>query len=413
MRALISRPIILLGLVSLLTDLASEMLYPIAPLYLTGTLGASLIAVGWLEGVAEGLSGYFKGYFGALSDRLGTRAPFVRAGYALSALSKPLPGLWPAAAAVVLGRLADRFGKGLRSAPRDALLASYAPASAQGRVFGFHRAMDTAGAALGPLAALAFLAARPGDYQTLFLLAFFPGLLAALCVWRVQDAPCQPAPTRRLAPFAVFAYWRKSPPDYRRLVAALAIFGLVNSSDAFLILRAKQAGFSEAAAIGGYALYNGVYAVAAYPAGGLADRLGKRRVLCWGLGLYAVVYAGFALLTQAWQAWVGFAAYGLYAAATEGVSKAWIADVTPPDQRGAAIGLQTMVASFSAVIASALAGLLWETVHPVAPFWVAVGGSLLALLWLRAAPIRESEDRSAFAGKAFAEKSRSATPPDE
>ncbi|OYT70065.1 MAG: MFS transporter [Chloracidobacterium sp. CP2_5A] len=384
-RKLISRPILLLGLVSLLTDMASEMLYPIAPLYLTGTLGASLIAVGLLEGVAEGMGGWLKGYFGALSDRLGTRAPFVRAGYTLSALSKPLPGLWPASGAVALGRLADRLGKGLRSAPRDALLASYAPAGAQGRAFGFHRAMDTAGAVLGPLAALAFLAWRPGDYRTLFLLAFFPGLLAALCVWRVADAPFPPAPTRRFAPFAVFAYWRAAPRDYRRLVAALTLFGLVNSSDAFLILKAKQVGFSDAAAVGGYVLYNAVYALAAYPAGDLADRLGKRRVMCWGLGLYAAAYVGFALLTQAWQAWACFAAYGLYAAATEGVSKAWIADLAPPEQRGAAMGLQTLLASFSVVVASATAGLLWEKAHPAAPFWVAAAGATLSLLWLRAA----------------------------
>ncbi|MFQ3580810.1 MAG: MFS transporter [Chloracidobacterium sp.] len=380
----ISRPIILLGLVSLLTDMASEMLYPIAPLYLTGPLGASLILVGLLEGLAEGMGGILKGYFGALSDRLGTRAPFVRAGYTLSAFSKPLPGLWPAASAVALGRLADRLGKGLRSAPRDALLASHAPIGAQGRVFGFHRAMDTAGAVLGPLAALAFLALRPGDYATLFLLAFLPGILAVLCVWRVQDVPFQPASSRRFAPLAVLSYWKQSPPDYRRLVIALTLFGLVNSSDVFLILKAKQAGFSDTAAIGGYVLYNAVYTLAAYPAGDLADRLGKRRVIGWGLGLYAAVYVGFALLTQAWQAWVCFAIYGLYAAATEGVSKAWIAEIVPPEQRGAAIGLQTMLASLSVVVASTTAGLLWEKLDPTAPFWVAAGGAWLALFWLRA-----------------------------
>jgi MFS family permease len=381
-RTPISRPIMLLGLVSLLTDMASELLYPVAPLYLTGPLGASLVLVGLLEGIAEGMAGFLKGYFGALSDRLGTRAPFVQAGYTLSALSKPLPGLWPAAGAVVVGRLADRLGKGLRSAPRDALLAGYAPAGAQGRVFGFHRAMDTAGAVLGPLLAVAFLTWRPGDYTTLFLLAFLPGILAVLCVWWVKDVPFQPAPGRRFAPLAIFAYWRSAPAAYRQLVAALTLFGLVNSSDVFLILKAKQVGFSDTAAIGGYVLYNGVYALAAYPAGDLADRLGKRQVIVLGLGLYAVVYAGFALLTQIWQVWLCFALYGLYAAATEGVSKAWIADLVPPEQRGSAIGLQTMLASFSILVASSLAGLLWEQVAPVAPFWLAASGAGLAALWL-------------------------------
>ncbi|QUW00827.1 MFS transporter [Chloracidobacterium sp. MS 40/45] len=385
-RTPISRPIMLLGLVSLLTDMASELLYPVAPLYLTGPLGASLVVVGLLEGIAEGMGGFLKGYFGALSDRLGTRAPFVRAGYTMSALSKPLPGLWPSAGVVVVGRLADRLGKGLRSAPRDALLAGYAPAGAQGRVFGFHRAMDTAGAVLGPLLAIAFLTWRPGDYTTLFLLAFLPGVLAVLCVWRVRDAPFPATPGRRFAPFAVFAYWRSAPRPYRQLVAALTLFGLVNSSDVFLILKAKQVGFSDTAAIGGYVLYNGVYALAAYPAGNLADRLGKRQVIVLGLGWYAVVYAGFALLTETWQAWLCFALYGLYAAATEGVSKAWIADLVPPEQRGSAIGLQTMLASFSVLVASSSAGLLWEHVAPAAPFWLAAGGAGLAALWLGIVP---------------------------
>jgi len=381
----ISRPIVLLGLVSLLTDTASELLYPIAPLYLTGPLGASFVLVGLLEGLAEGMAGFLKGYFGALSDRLGTRAPFVRAGYTLSAISKPLPGLWPAAGAVVLGRLADRLGKGLRSAPRDALLASYAPAEAQGRVFGFHRAMDTTGAVIGPLLALAYLSWRPGDYATLFLLAFLPGILAILCVWQVKDVPFPAAPGRRFAPFVVFAYWRMAPVPYRQLVVALTLFGLVNSSDVFLILKAKQVGFSDSTAIGGYVFYNGVYALAAYPAGDLADRFGKRRVILHGLALYAVVYAGFALLVETWQAWLCFALYGFYAAATEGVSKAWIADLVPPEQRGAAIGLQTMLTSFSVFVASGLAGLLWEHVGPAAPFWLAAGGACLAALWLGAA----------------------------
>ncbi|MGQ9896431.1 MAG: MFS transporter [Acidobacteriota bacterium] len=389
-RTPISRPIILLGLVSLLTDTASELLYPIAPLYLTGPLGASLVLVGLLEGVAEGMGGFLKGYFGAFSDRLGTRAPFVRAGYTLSAFSKPLPGLWPTAGAVVLGRLTDRLGKGLRSAPRDALLANYAPEGAQGRVFGFHRAMDTAGAVLGPLLAIAFLIWRPGDYTSLFLLALLPGVLAVLCVWWVKDVPFQGTSGPRFAPFAVFTYWRCAPVPYRQLVVALTLFGLVNSSDVFLILKAKQVGFSDTAAIGGYVLYNGVYALAAYPAGDLADRLGKRQIIVLGLGLYAVVYAGFALLTTTWQAWLCFALYGCYAAATEGVSKAWIADLVLPEQRGSAIGLQTMLASFSVLAASSLAGILWESVAPAAPFWLAAGGASLAALWLTVTTPRTS-----------------------
>ncbi len=378
----IPRAVIILGIVSLFTDMASEMLYPVAPLYLTGVLGASMVLLGVLEGVAEGIGGFLKGYFGAVSDRTGTRAPFVRLGYSLSALSKPLPGVWGTVAGVVTGRVADRFGKGIRSAPRDALLSGYAPKGGQGRVFGFHRAMDTAGAVVGPVVALIFLAYYPGQFRTLFLLAFIPSVIAAASTFFVADAKFEPVPSKRYSPFSVFAYWKEAPAEYRRVVIGLTLFSVVNSSDVFLILRARASGFSDAGAIGGYVLYNTVFALGAYPLGVLSDRLGKRAVLTGGLAVYALVYLGFAFLTNGWQAWPLFAAYGVYAAATEGVAKAWIAELVPNEKRGTAIGLQTMLASFGALAASSIAGILWEYVDRRAPFLLATAGALGAFFLL-------------------------------
>ena len=378
----IPRPVFILGIVSLFTDLASEMLYPVAPLYLTGVLGASMVILGVLEGVAEGFGGFLKGYFGTVSDRTGSRAPFVRFGYSLSALSKPLPGVWASVAGVVTGRVADRLGKGIRSAPRDALLSGYAPKGGQGRVFGFHRAMDTAGAVVGPVVALIFLAYYPGQFRTLFLLAFIPSLIAAASTFFVADAKFEPVADKRYSPFSVFAYWSNAPLEYRRLVIGLTLFSVVNSSDVFLILKARAAGFSDAAAIGGYVLYNTVFALGAYPLGVLSDRLGKKFVLTGGLAIFAIVYLGFALLTKGWQAWPLFAVYGLYAAATEGVAKAWIAELVPNEKRGTAIGLQTMLASFGTLVASSTAGFLWQYFDRRAPFLLATVGALGAFFLL-------------------------------
>ncbi|HMZ81016.1 MAG TPA: MFS transporter [Acidobacteriota bacterium] len=379
----ITKPILILGLVSLFTDIASEMLYPVAPLFLK-SLGASTVLIGALEGFVEFISGLLKGYFGALSDRKGSRAGFVRAGYALSALAKPLPGLWTAVGGVVTGRIVDRLGKGMRSAPRDALLASYGGKKSQGAVFGFHRAMDTLGAALGPLLALGFLVLYPNAFRELYLLAFIPSILAVVATFFVSEVPFTPkSDTKPFAPFAVFSYWHASPPAYKRIVIGLTLFALVNSSDVFLILKAGKVGFSTAAAIGGYVFYNLVYALAAYPLGVLADSFGKRRVLVSGLILYAAVYVGFALLTQSWHAWVLFALYGLYAAATEGIAKAWIADLVPNEDRGKAIGLQTMLASFGTLVASLMAGVLWDYVSPSAPFWLAAVGAIAAIPLLK------------------------------
>ncbi|MEW6277495.1 MAG: MFS transporter [Candidatus Eremiobacterota bacterium] len=377
------RAVLLLGLVSLLMDMASEMLYPVGPIYLTVALGASIAWVGVIEGAAEAVAGLSKGYFGALSDSLGTRRPFVTLGYALSALSKPIPAVFASVGGVLGSRLLDRVGKGVRTSPRDALLAGCASDDNRGAAFGLHRAMDTVGAALGPAVALVYLAYRPGDYVTLFWLALLPSSLAALTTLLVREQRFVPHPGGPSLSDSL-AFWRAAPPAYRRLVFWLTLFALVNSSDVFLILRARELGFSDTLAIGAYIGYNLVYAVAAYPAGQLSDRLGRRTVLALGLALFGAVYAGFALSPRAELVWLLFGLYGLYAAMTEGVSKAWIGDLIPQERRGLALGLFTALSSLSALLASSWTGLLWSGYGAALPLGAAAAVAAVVALRFQA-----------------------------
>lgn len=370
------RAVLALGLVSLLMDMASEMLYPVGPIYLSAVLGASMAWVGLIEGLAEAVSGLAKGFFGALSDRHGRRGPFVSIGYGLSALSKPLPALIASVGGVLGARILDRIGKGVRTAPRDALLASYTTPQTRGAIFGLHRAMDTVGAALGPLIALAYLALNPGDYHGLFLIAFIPAALAALLTMRIKDVRF--APTAGPGPRASLQFWRTAPRNYRGMVLWLGLFAIVNSSDAFLILRARETGFSDTAAIGAYVAYNLIFALSAYPAGRLSDRFGRRRVLTAGLLLFSCAYALFALASAPAAIWIAFALYGGYAALTEGIAKAWIGDLVPNERRGLAIGLQIMVASLGALVASSWTGITWTVYGGAAPLLITAAVTLIA-----------------------------------
>ncbi|MCC6279454.1 MAG: MFS transporter, partial [Saprospiraceae bacterium] len=241
-----SRNIWILSLVSLFTDMASEMLYPIMPVYLK-SIGFSIVFIGVLEGVAEAVAGLSKGYFGRRSDLMGRRLPFVQIGYGLSALSKPMLALWAHPLWVFFARTTDRLGKGVRTGARDALLSDEATAATKGRVFGFHRSMDTLGAVMGPLLALLFLYLHPGAYRSLFLLAFIPGLLAVVCTLLVRESGNTARRTMSNKPrfLDFFRYWQQSPAQYRRLVGALLLFAVFNSSDVFLLLKIKEAGCSD------------------------------------------------------------------------------------------------------------------------------------------------------------------------
>ncbi len=383
--AYLTRAVWLLSLISLFTDLASEMLYPVMPLYLK-SIGFSVLLIGVLEGFAEATAGLSKGYFGQWSDRLGRRVPFVQWGYGLSALTKPMLAVLAAPWWVFLARAVDRLGKGLRTGARDALLSDETTPAHKGKVFGFHRSMDTLGAVFGPLAALLWLAARPGRFRPLFVLAFVPGVLAIGLTFWLKERRAAPS-ARPLRPFwASFGYWRVAPPAYRRVVGALLVFALFNSSDAFLLLLARQRGLSEAAVIGLYILYNAVYVLAAWPAGHLADRLGPRRLLVFGLVVFAAVYGGVAL-AHGWGAFAAlFAGYGVYAASTEGVAKAWVSNLCARADTGAALGTFGGLGSLAALGASVGAGALWQLAGPGWAFGAAAAAALGVALYLSRLP---------------------------
>ncbi len=358
-RKTITRAVWLLSFISLFNDLASEMLYPVIPVYLQ-SIGFSVLAIGILEGVAEALSGLSKGYFGELSDKVGRRVPFVRAGYALSAISKPLLVLFTNIFWVFAMRTTDRVGKGVRNAARDALLSDEATPATKGRVFGFHRAMDTFGAFLGPVAALLFLHFYPERYAQLFLFAFIPGVIALSLAFLLKEKATTAARQWGNIRFLSFIrYWRVSSPEYRKLVFGLLLFALFNSSDVFLLLKVKEAGFSDTHVIALYIFYNLVYALAAYPFGHLGDKIGLKTVFVAGLFLFAIVYGGMAFSNNLYLFVALFFLYGIYSAATEGIAKAWITNVVNKNETATAIGTYSAFQSISAMMASSMAGFIW------------------------------------------------------
>lgn len=373
MKVKISKQVFILGMVSLFTDIASEMLYPVTPIFLTVVLGSSMAVVGLIEGIAEVTSGLLKGYFGNLSDKLGKRSIFVVFGYGISALAKSLPGIFQNIPVVLTSRVSDRIGKGIRTAPRDALLASYSNGNS-GAVFGFHRALDTLGAAIGPVLALALLNFYPNNFQLIFLAAFVPSVIAVVFTLFVKD---NDASSNEKSKKNYLEFWKSAPNQYKQVLVLITIFSLVNSSDVFLILKSQNITQSSSLAIFGYVFYNIIYAIFSYPLGGLADKYGKQKVFSFGLMIFSAVYFGFAFLNDINLIWILFALYGIYAASTEGVSKAWISDLIPSEQRGSAIGLLTMLSSFSVMLGSFLTGILWDRFGSSFPFLLSAILSLL------------------------------------
>lgn len=378
----LTRTIWVLSFVSLLTDVASEMLYPIMPIYLK-SIGFSIVLIGVLEGVAEASAGLSKGYFGKLSDHTGKRIPFVQLGYALSALSKPMMAVMTYPWWIFSARTLDRLGKGIRTGARDALLSDEATPATKARVFGFHRSMDTLGAVLGPSLALLYLYLWPGQYRSLFLLAFIPGILAIGLTFYLKEKPAQPKERKTFVSFFSFLrYWKQSPPAYRKLVTGLLIFTLCNSSDVFLLLQVKQSGMNDLATIGIYIFYNLIYALAAFPLGILADKIGLKKIFIAGLLLFAAVYGGMAIPGN-WL-WFGFLflLYGLYAAATEGISKAWISNITDRADTATAIGTYTGFQSLCTMLASSLTGYIWFQFGPGTAFALSATMALLVAIYL-------------------------------
>ncbi len=377
----ITKTIWVLSLISLFTDTASEMLYPIMPIYLK-SIGFSIVLIGILEGLAEATAGFSIGYFGKLSDNTGKRTPFVQIGYALSALSKPMMAVFVYPLWIFFARTIDRIGKGIRTGARDAMLSDEATEATKGKIFGFHRSMDTLGAVLGPSLALLYLYFFPEDYRTLFYIAFLPGLLAILTTFLLKDKKqINPKPKTTTSFFSFLHYWKESPVIYRKVVLGLLAFTLFNSSDVFLLLKAKQAGLSDTMVIGVYIFYNLIYALCAFPVGVIADKIGLKTTLITGLVFFAIVYFGFSFNTNIYWFFVLFFFYGIYAAATEGISKAWISNITDKKDTATAIGTYAGFQSIATMIASSLAGIIWYQTGAAATFLVAAIVSLVVIIY--------------------------------
>ncbi|MHB1148162.1 MAG: MFS transporter [Lutibacter sp.] len=382
----ITKTVWILSVVSLLTDTASEMLYPIMPIYLK-TIGFSIVLIGVLEGFAEATAGLSKGYFGKLSDNSGKRVPFVQLGYAFSAISKPMMAVFIFPLWIFFARTIDRFGKGIRTGARDAILSDEATPETKGKIFGFHRSMDTFGAVLGPALALTYLYFYPEDYKTLFFIAFIPGLLAVLASFYLKDKRILKEKIKVSTPFFSFLkYWKVSPPAYQKLVIGLLLFTLFNSSDIFLILKAKQSGLDDTLVIGIYIFYNLVYALFAFPIGILADKIGLKTIFIIGLALFSVVYFGMALNTNLYFFFGLFFLYGIYASATEGISKAWISNITDKKDTATAIGTFSGLQSICTMLASSLTGLVWFNFGATAAFLTTATVTLLVIIYFFTIP---------------------------
>jgi MFS family permease len=380
---IITRTVWILSLVSLFTDVASEMLYPVMPIYLK-EIGFSIFLIGILEGVAEATAGLSKSYFGKLSDVSGTRLPFVRFGYLLSAISKPMMAVFIYPLWIFFSRTIDRLGKGIRTGARDAMLSDEATAETKGRVFGLHRAMDTLGAVIGPAFALLYLYLFPGNYKALFFIAFIPGMAAISFTFLIKDKKKEPTKIElKSASFFSFAlYWKDSSPAYKKLVGGLLAFTLINSSDVFLLLKVKEAGLDDTSVIIAYIFYNLIYALAAYPLGRLSDRIGFKKTLIAGFIVFAVVYTGMAFSHQLYQFMMLFLLYGIYAAATESVAKAWISNISDKKDTATAIGTYTGFQSVFTMLASTFAGWVWVTFGASIMFLFSGAMTLLVVIYI-------------------------------
>lgn len=377
----LNKTIWILSLVSLFTDVASEMLYPVMPIYLK-TIGFSVVLIGILEGIAEATAGLSKGYFGKLSDTIGLRLPFVRMGYGLSAISKPMIAFFTWPWWIFSARTLDRLGKGIRTGSRDALLSDEATPETKGRVFGFHRGMDTLGAAIGPAIALVFLFYHPNEYRTLFYIAFFPGLAAIALTFFIHEKRTKTTSKKTVSFFSFFKYWKTSPKLYRQLVIGLLAFTLFNSSDVFLLLKLKESGLNDMWVIGAYIFYNLVYAIFSFPLGILADKIGLKSVFITGLLLFVIVYFGFAFNSNIYLFFGLFFIYGIYSAASEGISKAWISNIASKNDTATAIGTYTAFQSICTMLASSLTGFIWYSISSTTAFLSTAIVTLIVVIYL-------------------------------
>lgn len=385
------RPVWLLGWASLFTDAATEMIYPLLPVYLSRVLGAGAMSLGVIEGIAEGVNSLLRILSGRLSDRWSRRKPIIIAGYALSSAARPFIALTTSWVQVLAIRVIDRTGKGIRGAPRDAMLAELAASGMRGRVFGFHRAMDHAGAVIGPLIAAAFLFAMPGQYRLLFAFTAIPGALAVWMLFRVPEerharrataSGVSDGPGPSMQPAAT-----KLPGRFYGLLGILLLFSLANSADAFLLLRLSQTLGEDAYIPLLWSLLHIVKASLSMYGGALSDRVGRKAVIVAGWSVYALVYMGFAFSTSATPLVAWFLIYGIYFGLSEGTEKALVADLAPSVQQGTAFGFYNAALGLGTLVASVLFGVLYERFGPATAFGTGAGLAVAASLLLLTLPV--------------------------
>lgn len=361
----IKKNVFVLGIASFFTDISSEMLYPIIPIFLTSVLGAPMSVVGLIEGAAESTANILKVFSGWLSDKLKKRRPFVVIGYSLSALAKPVLFFSYIWSMVLAARFIDRFGKGVRTSARDALIADSTELPYRGKAFGFHRAMDTLGACIGPLLAIWFLAIFKENLRPIFLIAFIPALLTVvILVLFLKKEPPRVGPPGDIIRLDLSRF----SPGFKKFLLASSIFAIGNSSDAFLILRSKDLGLSTSLVILAYVVYNASYSAFSMPFGVLSDKISRKTVMIIGYLLFAFVYLGFGLGIKPVTIWILFFVYGFYMAMTDGVGRAFVSDMVDERLRGTALGLYHCTIGFFSFFASLIAGLLWTHIGASAPF---------------------------------------------
>lgn len=376
----VPRVVLIIGTASLLTDVASEMIYPLVPLFLTTQLGASALALGLIEGVAETTASFLKIASGIWTDRAGRRKPFIVFGYTLAGLARPLIGLASAWPQVLFIRFADRVGKGIRTSPRDALIADTVPPESWGRAYGFHRMMDNTGAVIGPVVAWGLLAWGL-DLRTVFLLALVPGIaVIALLVLGLREPAAALQPDKEKRP-GLCAGWKLLDNRFRFLLAAVFVFALGASSDAFILMRLNEAGFAVSTVSLLWALHHVVKLTTSYWGGILSDRAGRRRVVLAGWALYAAVYLAFGYLDSPWVMLGVFLVYGAYFGLVEPAERAWVADLAPKELRGTAMGYYHGAVGLAALPADVLFGFVWYQFGSIAAFTTgavfAAAGALL------------------------------------
>lgn len=377
-----------LGIVSLLTDVSSEMIHSILPQFLVVSLGASVMTVGAIEGIAEATASFLKVFSGAFSDYLGRRKELAVLGYGLSTCVKPLFALAGSPAWVLVARFGDRVGKGIRVAPRDALVADTTDPSQLGAAYGLRQSLDTVGAFLGPIVAVVLLAEVHQNFRLVFWVAVLPAVLAVGLLWALIEEPKLRQTASKKNPLQ-WQSLRSLGKSYWGVAIVALIFNLGNSSDAFILLKAAQVGISTPLIPLTLVTMNLSYSLSAYPIGLLSDRLNRRNLLACGLGFYALIYLGFAIATSAWQFWGLTVLYGGYLGMSQGVLLAIVADQVLPGLRGTAFGLISLLTGMALLPASILAGFLWQTVSPAAAFLLGSGCAIVAALLLIGLPMAQ------------------------